>query len=154
MELFSQPGAPRMVVDYAHTPHSVATALQALRAHCMGELVCVFGAGGDRDRGKRPQMGAQAERHADRVILTSDNPRNEDPASIIEQIASGFEQPQRALRIVDRAAAIEHALREAAADDLILVAGKGHEDYQQSGEQRLAFSDRTLVRQLLRGLAE
>lgn len=154
MELFSQPGAPRMVVDYAHTPHALATALQALRAHCKGELVCVFGAGGDRDRGKRPQMGAQAERHADRVILTSDNPRNEDPASIIEQIASGFEQPQRALRIVDRATAIEHALREAAVDDLILVAGKGHEDYQQSGEQRLAFSDRTLVRQLLRGLAE
>ena len=99
-------------------------------------------------------MGAQAERYADRVILTSDNPRNEDPASIIEQIASGFEQPQRALCIVDRAAAIEHALREAAVDDLVLVAGKGHEDYQQSGAQRLAFSDRTLVRQLLRGLVE
>ncbi|HHJ17089.1 MAG TPA: UDP-N-acetylmuramoyl-L-alanyl-D-glutamate--2,6-diaminopimelate ligase [Gammaproteobacteria bacterium] len=154
MELFSQPGAPRVVVDYAHTPHALATALQALRAHCSGELVCVFGAGGDRDRGKRPQMGALAERYADRVILTSDNPRNEDPTSIIEQIAEGFEQPQRATRIVERGAAIEQALREAAVDDLILVAGKGHEDYQQSGERRLAFSDRTLVRQLLRGLAE
>jgi UDP-N-acetylmuramoyl-L-alanyl-D-glutamate--2,6-diaminopimelate ligase len=150
MELFARTGAPRVVVDYAHTPHALETALQALRPHCKGELICVFGAGGDRDRGKRPQMGALAERYADRVVLTSDNPRHEDPDSILDQIAQGFEQPQRAVRISDRAAAIAGAIREAASDDLVLVAGKGHEDYQQTGSQRLAFSDRALVQDVLR----
>ncbi len=150
MELFARPGAPRVVVDYAHTPHALETALQALRPHCTGELICVFGAGGDRDRGKRPQMGALAERYADRVVLTSDNPRSEDPGSIIDQIVQGFEQPQRAVRISDRSAAIASAIREAAADDLVLVAGKGHEDYQQTGSQRLAFSDRARVQDVLR----
>ncbi len=150
MELFTQQGAARVVVDYAHTPHALETVLQALRPHCSGELVCVFGAGGDRDPGKRPLMGALAERYADRVVLTSDNPRHEDPDSILDQIARGFEQPQRALRIVDRAEAIAAAVGEAAADDLVLVAGKGHEDYQQRGSERLPFSDRGWVQQLLR----
>ena len=123
MELFAQDGAPRVVVDYAHTPNALETALRALRPHCAGELVCVFGAGGDRDQGKRPFMGAAAERYADRVVLTSDNPRHENPDSILDQIASGFEQPQRAVRISDRARAIETVVREAAPGDLILVAG-------------------------------
>jgi UDP-N-acetylmuramoyl-L-alanyl-D-glutamate--2,6-diaminopimelate ligase len=151
MELFTRPGAARVVVDYAHTPHALKTVLQALRPHCSGELVCVFGAGGDRDPGKRPLMGALAERYADRVVLTSDNPRHEDPDSILDQVARGFEQPQRALRIVDRAEAIDTAVGDAAADDLVLVAGKGHEDYQQCGSQRLPFSDRSRVQQVLRG---
>ncbi len=150
MELFSRTGAPRVVVDYAHTPHALATALQALRPHCTGELICVFGAGGDRDRGKRPQMGALAERYADRVVLTSDNPRSEDPDSIIDQIMQGFEQPQRAVRISDRGTAIASAILEAAPDDLVLVAGKGHEDTQQTGSQLLPFSDRTRVLEVLR----
>jgi UDP-N-acetylmuramoyl-L-alanyl-D-glutamate--2,6-diaminopimelate ligase len=150
MELFAQPGLPRVVVDYAHTPHALETALQALRPHCRGELICLFGAGGDRDAGKRPQMGAVAERHADRVVLTSDNPRSEAPEVILDQIAAGFAQPQRARRILDRGAAIDELVATAAADDLLLVAGKGHEDYQQIGEQRLAFSDRIRVQQALR----
>jgi UDP-N-acetylmuramoyl-L-alanyl-D-glutamate--2,6-diaminopimelate ligase len=150
MELFTQPGQPAVVVDYAHTPHALQTALQALRPHCRGELVCVFGAGGDRDQGKRPHMGAVAEQHADRVVLTSDNPRSEPPDLIIEQIAAGFEQPQRALRQTDRGQAIDEAVATAAGDDLVLVAGKGHEDYQQVGDRRLPFSDRARVQQALR----
>jgi UDP-N-acetylmuramoyl-L-alanyl-D-glutamate--2,6-diaminopimelate ligase len=150
MELFRRPGMPRVVVDYAHTPNALETALQALRPHCSGELVCVFGAGGDRDQGKRSLMGAAAERVADRVILNRDNPRNENPEDIIDQIASGFQQPQRALRIIDRAAAIEEAVSASAVDDLVLVAGKGHEDYQQIGGDKLAFSDRSWVQGLLR----
>ena len=154
MELFSLPGAPRVVVDYAHTPHALESALQALRPHCAGELVCVFGAGGDRDRGKRPHMGAAAERYADRVILTSDNPRSEDPEVILDQIQAGFAAPARAERIAARAAAIDTAIRAAAPDDLVLVAGKGHEDYQQIGATRHPFSDRVHVQSVLRRVGE
>jgi len=150
MELFAQPGMPTVVVDYAHTPHALQTVLQALRPHCRGELVCVFGAGGERDTGKRPEMGKAAECYADRVVLTSDNPRGEQPGSIIEQIAAGFEQPKRAQRISDRGQAIDATIDAAAPDDVVLVAGKGHEDYQQVGEQRLPFSDRARVQQALR----
>jgi UDP-N-acetylmuramoyl-L-alanyl-D-glutamate--2,6-diaminopimelate ligase len=154
MELFKVPGAPGVVVDYAHTPHALESALQALRLHCSGELVCVFGAGGERDQGKRPQMGAVAERLADRVILTSDNPRGEQPEAIIEQILAGFAEPQRAARVVERAAAIAAAVAEAAPDDLVLLAGKGHEDYQQIGSSRHPFSDRLQVRNLLQRRGE
>ncbi len=150
MELFTQPGQPRVVVDYAHTPHALESALQALRSHCVGELICVFGAGGDRDTGKRAPMGAAAEKYADRVYLTSDNPRNENPDAILDQILAGFNAPQRALRIADRALAIETAIRNAAPDDLVLVAGKGHEDYQQTGTEKRPFSDRMQVQQMLR----
>jgi UDP-N-acetylmuramoyl-L-alanyl-D-glutamate--2,6-diaminopimelate ligase len=150
MELCSVAGAPRVVVDYAHTPHALETVLQALRPHCNGRLVCVFGAGGDRDQGKRPQMGFVAEQNADRVYLTSDNPRNEDPAVILDQIAAGFGEPARAVRIEDRAAAIASAIRDADPDDLVLVAGKGHESYQQIGARQLPFSDRDQVWQVLR----
>jgi len=150
MELFAQAGMPRVVVDYAHTPHALETALQALRPHCQGELICVFGAGGDRDTGKRPHMGAVAERYADRVVLTSDNPRSEKPDAILDQIAAGFEQPQRARRQVERDRAIAETIATAAPDDLVLVAGKGHEDDQQIGDQRLPFSDRAHVLQALR----
>lgn len=154
MELFSVPGAPRVVVDYAHTPHALESALQALRPHCAGELVCVFGAGGERDRGKRPQMGAVAERLADRVILTSDNPRSEEPEAIVDQILTGFAAPARAVRIAERGAAIATAIGEAAPDDLVLVAGKGHEEYQQIGSARHPFSDRVQVRTALQRLGE
>jgi UDP-N-acetylmuramoyl-L-alanyl-D-glutamate--2,6-diaminopimelate ligase len=154
MELFAQPGMPRVVVDYAHTPHALGTVLQALRPHCRGQLICLFGAGGDRDRGKRPHMGAVAERHADRVVLTSDNPRSELPDAIVDQIAAGCIHPQRAERIPDRGQAIDELIATAAADDLLLVAGKGHEEFQQIGAQRLAFSDRARVQRALRRRAE
>jgi len=151
MELFSVPGQPRVVVDYAHTPNALEAALRALRPHCSGQLVCVFGAGGDRDAGKRPQMGAAAERCADRVMVTSDNPRHEVPQDIIAQIIAGMAQPQHALQIEDRGAAINSALTDAAEDDLVLIAGKGHETTQQIGDLKTAFSDRDYVAHWLRG---
>lgn len=138
-----RPGQPLAVIDYAHTPHALEQALCALREHG-GErrLSCVFGCGGDRDPGKRPLMGATAERLADRVIVTDDNPRTEDPERIIRQILHGMTDPAAVTVIRDRRAAIVHALAEAQAGDLVLIAGKGHEDYQIVGTERLPFSDR------------
>jgi UDP-N-acetylmuramoyl-L-alanyl-D-glutamate--2,6-diaminopimelate ligase len=132
---------PSVFIDYAHTPEAIDVALGALRAHCQGTLWCVFGCGGDRDAGKRPQMGRMAERRADRIVITSDNPRGEDPLAIISQVCDGLANPERATIIEDRATAIAYAIREAAAEDIILVAGKGHETYQQLGDKRIAFSD-------------
>jgi UDP-N-acetylmuramoyl-L-alanyl-D-glutamate--2,6-diaminopimelate ligase len=132
---------PAVYVDYAHTPEAVDFALQALRAHCKGKLWCLFGCGGERDPGKRPQMGKLAERRADRLVITNDNPRHEDPASIIENIVAGLARPEQATVIEDRSAAIAWVIREAAADDVVLIAGKGHENYQLLGDQRIDFSD-------------
>ena len=144
-------GQPLVVVDYAHTPDALEKVLQALREHTQGKLVCVFGCGGDRDRGKRPLMGRIAEQLADVVILTSDNPRHEEPASIINEIVAGMQSIPRAQP--DRVQAIRAALKLARAGDIVLVAGKGHEDYQQIGDQRLAYSDRDTVRELLEAAA-
>ena len=130
---------PLVYVDYSHTPASIEAALKALRLHCRGHLWCVFGCGGDRDRGKRPMMGKVAERLADQAIVTSDNPRTEPPEQIIGDILEGMSANARA--IGDRAAAIRHAIDNAAGDDVILIAGKGHENYQVIGEQTLSFSD-------------
>lgn len=126
-------------VDYAHTPDAIESALRALRPHCRGKLWCVFGCGGDRDAGKRPIMGKLAERRADRLVVTSDNPRSEDPSQIIDDIVLGLTTD--ATIIEDRAAAISWAIHNAAADDVVLIAGKGHEDYQDVGSDRLPFSD-------------
>ena len=131
-----------VVVDYAHTPDALEKVLQTLRevaAARGGKLRCVFGCGGDRDPGKRPLMGAIAEKHADSVILTSDNPRSEDPAAIIAAIAAGMQQKPAV--VADRAEAIRSAIAAAAAADVVLLAGKGHEDYQEIKGQRLHFSD-------------
>lgn len=131
-----------VVVDYAHTPDALEKVLQTLRevaAARGGKLRCVFGCGGDRDPGKRPLMGAIAEKHADSVILTSDNPRSEDPAAIIAAIAAGMQQKPSV--VADRAEAIRSAIAAAAAADVVLLAGKGHEDYQEIKGQRLHFSD-------------
>lgn len=138
---------PLVVVDYAHTPDALEKALQALREHTRGRLVCVFGCGGDRDRGKRAQMGRIAERLSDVVILTNDNPRHEDPAAIIHEISAGMQTTPSV--VPDRVQAIRAALSEARTGDIVLVAGKGHEDYQQIGDQRLPYSDRDAVRVLL-----
>jgi len=140
-------GQPLVVVDYAHTPDALEKVLQALREHTRGKLVCVFGCGGDRDRGKRAQMGRIAERLADVVILTNDNPRHEDPAAIINEIAAGMQSTPST--VPDRTHAIRAALSETHAGDIVLVAGKGHEEYQQVGDQRLPYSDRDTVRVLL-----
>lgn len=144
-------GQPLVVVDYAHTPDALEKVLQALREHTQGRLVCVFGCGGGRDRGKRALMGRIAEQFADTVILTSDNPRHEDPAAIINEIVSGMQTTPSA--VPDRTQAIRVALAGASAADIVLVAGKGHEDYQQVGDRRLDYSDRDTVRALLKEAA-
>ncbi len=154
MERFGGDGKrPLVVVDYAHTPDALEQALLALRDHCHGLLWCVFGCGGDRDREKRPVMGRIAERFADRVVVTDDNPRNELSANIISAIIDGMQQPVAVLTIADRRQALAHVIASASANDVVLVAGKGHEDYQQVGEQRLPYSDRDTVDQLLREAA-
>ena len=132
---------PAVFIDYAHTPSALDGALQALRAHCAGELWCVFGCGGDRDRGKRPQMGKAAERQCDHVVLTADNPRSEDPTHIIDDILRGMDHPEQVIVIEDRSAAIGWTIGRAAADDVVLIAGKGHETYQEAGGQRVSISD-------------
>ena len=148
MERFGQVHQPTVIIDYAHTPDALEKALLALREH-LGEgiLWCVFGCGGDRDRGKRPLMGKVAQRYADRVILTDDNPRHETSQLIIDDILEGCPMPTAV--IPDRQQAIRYTLEKAAINDVILIAGKGHEDYQQIGDQRLPFSDRSLVVSLM-----
>jgi len=142
------PGKPLAVIDYAHTPDALAKALSSLREHCRGELWCVFGCGGDRDPGKRPMMGAIADELADQIIVTDDNPRCEDPRHITRGIAGGIKS--RGVRVIhDRGAAIAAALNEAAATDVVLIAGKGHEDYQIYGATRRNFSDRLEARKIL-----
>lgn len=150
METFSAPGMPLAVVDYAHTPDALEKALGILRRHCSGRLVCVFGCGGDRDPTKRPLMGAIAERLADRVFVTDDNPRTEDGDAIVADILNGMKAADRVSIVRDRAQAIERAIREASPQDAVLIAGKGHEDYQLVGQVKRAFSDRDLVKAIFR----
>ncbi len=136
-----------VVVDYAHTPDALERALTSLRQLCRGRLWVVFGCGGDRDRGKRPQMGRVAERLAERVIITDDNPRAENPADIAAQIVQGMKAT--ATIIHDRRRAIQTAIAEAAAGDIVLVAGKGHETTQTIGARVLALNDREVVAEAL-----
>ncbi|HKQ31549.1 MAG TPA: UDP-N-acetylmuramoyl-L-alanyl-D-glutamate--2,6-diaminopimelate ligase [Burkholderiales bacterium] len=140
-------GRPLVIVDYAHTPDALEKILTSLREHARGKLVCVFGCGGDRDRGKRPLMGTIAERLADQAILTNDNPRTEKPEAIVADIRAGMTSAP--LIVPDRAQAIALAIANAGADDIVLVAGKGHEEYQQIGAERLPYSDRGTVRAIL-----
>ena len=132
---------PAVFVDYAHTPDALEVALRALRAHCRGKLWCVFGCGGDRDKGKRPQMGLAAERYSDCVVVTTDNPRTEVAQNIVDDIVAGFTRAGELTVIEDRAAAIAWTIDQAADGDVVLVAGKGHENYQDSQGERIAFSD-------------
>jgi UDP-N-acetylmuramoyl-L-alanyl-D-glutamate--2,6-diaminopimelate ligase len=138
-----------VVVDYAHTPRALEQVLSALREHAQGQLWCVFGAGGERDRGKRPMMGEVAERLADHVVVTDDNPRHEDASRIIMDILQGMQDPDRAAVVRDRGQAIATALANSRAGDVVLVAGKGHETYQQFGDLRRPYSDRQQVQALL-----
>lgn len=144
MQRFGGHGAPLIVIDYAHTPDAIEKALAALRPMAQarrGRIWIVFGAGGDRDPGKRAPMASAASRGADQLIITSDNPRTEDPAQIIRAIAAGVEPGKPHEQIVDRALAIAHAVQRAAAEDIVLIAGKGHENYQDIGGVKRAFSD-------------
>jgi UDP-N-acetylmuramoyl-L-alanyl-D-glutamate--2,6-diaminopimelate ligase len=133
--------------DYAHTPDALERALMAVRPFATKRLIVAFGCGGDRDRGKRPQMGGIAERLADHVIVTSDNPRTEDPDRIIDDIEAGMKGTNHE-RITDRHDAIARALTMAASDDVIILAGKGHETYQIRGTIAYPFDEREIVREL------
>jgi len=149
MRLGGDQGQPVVVVDYARTPDALESALQAVRAHLAGKLVCVFGCGGNRDQGKRPQMGRAAELLADDVFVTSDNPRYESANKIIEDVVAGLELPGKAIIEPDRAAAIRQAIANCEPGDVVLVAGKGHETWQEIGGQRIPFSDETTIRAAL-----
>ena len=149
MELVPNARNLQVVIDYAHTPDALEQVLAALRPHVPGSLSVVFGCGGDRDTGKRAPMGAVACRLADRVWLTSDNPRSEDPEHILDQIQAGCDRA--VTRDADRARAIHAAIAAAGDGDCVVIAGKGHEDYQIIGDRRLPFSDRECARQALLG---
>lgn len=140
---------PLAVIDYAHTPDALEQALTSLRAHAAGRLVCVFGCGGDRDRGKRPQMAAIAEANADTVIVTDDNPRTENGDAIVVDIVAGFAHPGEIIIRRDRAAAIAEAIRTADANDIVLIAGKGHEPYQEIDGVQYPFDDTAFARAAL-----
>jgi UDP-N-acetylmuramyl-tripeptide synthetase len=144
MQTVGVAGEPLVVIDYAHTPDAVAQAIQALLPLAQsrgGELTCVLGCGGDRDAAKRPLMAAAAERYAQHVVLTSDNPRSEDPQTILNHMLAGLKQASKAIVITDRAQAIAHTVLHARAQDVVLVAGKGHEDYQEISGVKHPFSD-------------
>ncbi len=140
---------PSVLRDYAHTPDALRRALDAVRPFATGKLIVVFGAGGDRDRGKRAEMGAIAANHADHAIVTSDNPRTEDPERILDDIEAGMDGTQHQ-RIEDRRAAIAAALAAARSGDVIVLAGKGHETYQIRGTTKHPFDERVIVRELMR----
>ncbi len=144
-----RPGGPVAIVDYAHSPDALAKALEACRAHCRGRLRVVFGCGGDRDRGKRPLMGRVAGELADEIFLTDDNPRTEDPRRIVADVLEGLGAGAAVHIEHDRTAAIRGALERSNADDVVLIAGKGHEDYQIVGHERRPFSDADVARSYL-----
>jgi UDP-N-acetylmuramoyl-L-alanyl-D-glutamate--2,6-diaminopimelate ligase len=139
----------RVMVDYAHTDDALRSVLRALREARPNRLLCVFGCGGDRDRSKRPKMGRAAEEEADLVVLTSDNPRTENPAVIIDEVLKGVRHPQRFCVEPDREAAIKLAVNEAREGDIVLLAGKGHENYQIMGKEKRPFDDRLCAREAL-----
>jgi UDP-N-acetylmuramoyl-L-alanyl-D-glutamate--2,6-diaminopimelate ligase len=144
---------PLVVVDYAHTPDALEQALTSLRAHAHGTLICVFGCGGERDAGKRPQMGAIAEALADLVIVTDDNPRGEDGNTIVDEIVAGLENPERITVERDRRKAIALAIHAAHEGDIVLIAGKGHEPYQEIAGVRYPFDDLAVARDVLGAMA-
>lgn len=142
-------GQPLVVIDYAHTPDALEQALASLRDHARGRMLCLFGCGGERDAGKRPQMAAIAERLADSVVVSDDNPRDEDGDAIVAAIVAGFERPEAVAVERDRALAIGWIIAQASPDDVVLIAGKGHETYQESAGRRLPFDDARQAQQAL-----
>ncbi len=149
MESFRQEGRPAIIVDYAHNPDALKQVLYDLQSQSSGRLVCVFGCGGDRDQGKRAEMGGVAEALADHIFLTNDNPRHESAEAIVEDIISGIKDHSCFTKELDRRNAIMAAIDFASSDDVVLIAGKGHEDYQEIAGTRLFFSDRLIVQEIL-----
>jgi UDP-N-acetylmuramoyl-L-alanyl-D-glutamate--2,6-diaminopimelate ligase len=146
MEMMRMSHAPTVVVDYAHTPDALTNALKACREHVSGRLGVIFGCGGDRDTGKRSQMAAAAESEADFIVVTDDNPRNEPSEQIIKQVCSGFSDQANYRVIADRTDAILKTLDWCDRHDVVLIAGKGHESYQEISGTRHSFSDQETVR--------
>lgn len=151
MEAFHNQHSPLVVVDYAHTPDALDQVLKALRLHCKGKLWCVFGCGGDRDRGKRPQMGKVAADSADVVVITDDNPRTEPSEQIINDVLAGIAEKDKVNVWPGRRDAVVRAMQEAQPGDVVLLAGKGHEDYQVIGTQRVDYNERAVVSDWLQG---
>lgn len=149
VEIITEPNKPVVVVDYAHTEQGLAAVCSSLHEHFSGQLWCVFGCGGDRDRSKRPLMAKVAEKFADRVIVTTDNPRHEDPQAIIDEVMAGFTSTENIEAIIDRRQAIDIAISNAQPDDVVLLAGKGHETSQIVGDVHIAFDDRRVAREFL-----
>jgi UDP-N-acetylmuramoyl-L-alanyl-D-glutamate--2,6-diaminopimelate ligase len=154
MQMVTSSRHAAIVIDYAHTPDALAQALDGLREHVRGQLWCVFGCGGNRDQTKRPIMGAIAQAKADHVIVTSDNPRHEAPMDIIQQILAGMPAPAGVTIEADRGLAIRYVLANARNNDIVLIAGKGHESYQQIGETKLSFNDAEVVKRYLHEVGE
>ncbi len=149
MSLLNHADQPNVLIDFAHTPDALQKALQSAREHATGQVICVFGCGGERDQGKRPLMGNIAETLADHIWLTDDNPRQEDAGQILEQILAGMRQPAKVQIERNRARAIQQAIHSAGPDDWILIAGKGHENIQQIGANKKPFSDLAQAQQAL-----
>jgi UDP-N-acetylmuramoyl-L-alanyl-D-glutamate--2,6-diaminopimelate ligase len=149
VEIIREQGKPVVVVDYAHTEQGLSAVCSSMREHFSGKLWCVFGCGGDRDRSKRPLMAKVAEQFADKVIVTTDNPRNEDPQDIIDEVMTGFSSTDDVEAVLDRRQAIDIAITNAQPGDVVLLAGKGHETSQIVGGVHIAFDDRRVARELL-----
>ncbi|MCK5001596.1 MAG: UDP-N-acetylmuramoyl-L-alanyl-D-glutamate--2,6-diaminopimelate ligase [Gammaproteobacteria bacterium] len=149
MEVIEASNAATVVVDFAHTPDALEEASKAVKAHFDGQLWCVFGCGGDRDRSKRPLMAKVAQACADRVVVTSDNPRNEEPQAIVDEIIKGFDAGSEVKVILDRRDAIAYAIEHAQKNDVVLLAGKGHESVQLVGDESYSFDDRLVARECL-----
>ena len=154
MEKIGNKKTPLAIVDYAHTPDALEKTLQTIRDHCVGMIWCVFGCGGDRDPGKRPLMARIAEKLANRVVVTNDNPRTESEEKIREDIFAGFRKAEKASFISDRKEAIKHALNNAQPGDAVLIAGKGHEDYQIIGTEKFHLSDIEIATQIIEELSD
>ena len=149
VEIIAEDDKPVVVVDYAHTEQGLSAVCQSMRDHFSGDVWCVFGCGGDRDRSKRPLMAKVAEKYADKIIVTTDNPRHEDPQSIIDEVLTGFLSLENVEAILDRRQAIDIAISNAQPGDVVLLAGKGHETSQIVGDVHIAFDDRRVARELL-----
>ena len=149
MQSFGGDKKPLVIVDYAHKPDALEKVLITLRKQCHGKLYCVFGCGGERDRGKRPMMASIAERYADQVIVTDDNPRHENPEQIVADIMQGFKDKSKVIVQHDRSTAIKDVIQYAATGDCVLIAGKGAETYQHIGDKKIPFSDEEKVKKVL-----